>query len=351
VHAGQDRYRCKEYPGCSRSFRKRATLERHIRADHLGLPKFPCGNDGCAEGFDSAGALRNHVAKMHAEIAFWCDDCEERDEETGEIIRKLGFTQLALLQSHVRRDHVSCVFCPDVKITNGQWGLTHHMDLYHSGKTVEDRKTVHCTWDGCKAKFTRVSNLNTHIKTAHEGFSWICGQVDLSTEQGLAYWNWEEEGCRDGFVSKVKLVDHVKHVHLGMKRPPPRFTAPPKPAVVDELAGLGPNPYKAYCTRPACDAKFIRHHELKLHLLQDHSDEMEADNGDDGNADFEPLRDQSQGIEDQGSESFWGADAGMLPVDPELERGLEDFTHTSMWGDMQKLVEFNGLENVAYRDS
>lgn len=98
--------------------------------------------------------------------------------------------------------------------------LERHVDMYHSGSMLEERKTVECTWEGCDEKLTRMSNLNTHIRTAHEGLRFVCGQVDTSGTEDITDWNWEEEGCGQAFMSKSRLEEHVRHVHLGRKRPP-----------------------------------------------------------------------------------------------------------------------------------
>lgn len=274
VHEGADRFRCRGYEGCSLSFRKHQTLQRHVRTAHLSQPGYICGNDGCNSGFDTAGALRRHIEREHGELKYWCDDCgkresEEDDEDTHP--RKVGFTTLLLLQAHMRREHINCMFC-DVKCGT-QFDLERHIDIHHSGTTVEDRKTVACTWEGCNKKFTRVSNLNTHVKTAHEGLRFVCGQVNTFDVPDIADWNWMEEGCSQEFVSKLKLEEHVRFVHLGRKRPPKLYTVASVFAEdkIDELSGGPVLSRDITCTFPDCEARFARHYDLDRHIKNDHA--------------------------------------------------------------------------------
>ncbi|EAA27789.3 hypothetical protein GE21DRAFT_4311 [Neurospora crassa] len=226
VHEGADRYRCRGYGDCVQSFRKHQTLQRHIRTVHLGKSAYPCGNDGCDAGFDTASALRRHVEREHGDLKFWCDECNAEGEGDDSGGRRVGFTTMLLLQAHMKKEHNNCAFC-GVRCGT-QSNMMRHVELYHSAKTVEDRKTIACTWEGCDKKFTRVSNLNTHIKSAHEGHRFVCGQTDTydAKVSEIADWNFAEEGCGQGFTTRVKLEEHVLHVHLGKKRPPKLYPVP-----------------------------------------------------------------------------------------------------------------------------
>ncbi|KAK4167595.1 putative zinc finger protein 467 protein [Cladorrhinum sp. PSN259] len=265
VHKGAEKYRCRGYD-CSLSFRKHQTLQRHIREAHLGLKPFVCTTDGCtSEGFDSAGALRRHVQRDHGTIRFWCDECQ--DEEGN----KAGFTTLLMLQTHAR-DHVRCAFCPERGVFRGQAAYHHHMDIHHSGITVEERKTVACKWDGCDKMFTRVSNMMVHYRTSHEGRRFVCGQFDTYTTKDISDWNWQEEGCGDQFISRLKLEEHVRYVHLGRKRPERSYPVPSRTSglEVDAMtAGSG-----AMECPVGCQAKFKRHADLRRHMRDEHPDQF-----------------------------------------------------------------------------
>ncbi|KAK0709121.1 hypothetical protein B0T26DRAFT_720483 [Lasiosphaeria miniovina] len=282
VHEGAERFRCRGYDGCSQSFRKHQTLQRHIRTAHLDQSAYTCGNDGCDVGFDTASALRRHIEREHGELKFWCDECtgnggdgdgEDDDDydDTPKERRRIGFTTLLLLQAHMRREHINCMFC-DAKC-GSQGDLERHIDKYHSGTTVEERKTVACTWEGCDKRFTRVSNLNTHVKTAHEGLRFVCGQVDTFGASDIADWNWMEEGCGADFVSRLKLEEHVRFIHLGRRRPPKLYTMSSStnlsPVVTDELTGVA-TARNIPCTVAGCPAKFIRYRDIDRHIQKDH---------------------------------------------------------------------------------
>lgn len=290
VHAGKERYRCRGYDGCEQSFRKHQTLQRHVRTEHLGMPAYPCQQEGCGRGFDSAGAMKRHVEREHGELRFWCDECgvaaaDDEDEEEEEYGGKpagsgrgnggrVGFTTMTLLQAHLKKEHVNCIFC-DVRC-GSQAQLDRHVEMYHSTTSVQDRKTVACEWPGCPKTFTLRKNLNAHVKTAHQGFRFVCGEVDTFGTSDISDWNWAEEGCGEGFISKLKLEEHVRFVHLGRKRPKKVY------AVGDEndgdyiaaVSGVSDATKRNIpCAVPGCEARFIRHHDLTVHLRNQHGGE------------------------------------------------------------------------------
>lgn len=277
VHEGKERYRCRGYDGCDQSFRKHQTLQRHVRTEHLGLSAYICAQDGCGRGFDTAGAMKRHMDREHGELRFWCDECAAGDEdEDGDAgnARRIGFTTLSLLQAHLKKEHVNCIFC-DARC-GSQAQLDRHVEMYHSVTTLQDRKTVACEWPGCPKTFTLRKNLNAHVKTAHEGFRFVCGQVDTFGTPDLADWNWKEEGCNEGFISKMKLEEHVRFVHLGRKRPQKVYD----PALAKEqqdadfiaaISGVSEQAKRnILCEVEGCEARFIRHADLIKHQARDH---------------------------------------------------------------------------------
>ncbi|KAK0623039.1 hypothetical protein B0T14DRAFT_515120 [Immersiella caudata] len=322
VHEGAERFRCRGYEGCNQSFRKHQTLQRHIRTAHLDMAAYVCSQKGCSNGFDTAAALRRHIEREHGELKFWCDECGKGDgEDEGQ---RVGFTTLLQLQTHMRKEHVGCMFC-DAKCS-GQADLERHIDMYHSGTTVEDRKTVTCTWEGCGKTFTRVSNLNTHIKSAHEGIRFVCGQVDTFGVEDISDWNWMEEGCGQSFVSKLKLEEHVRFVHLGRQRPPKLYTISTKSSTeIEEITGVLSNRAIA-CTVVDCPARFARHVELNKHLERDHINQFPDVSP------IDPLLEQQSGAD---NEHFW-----LIPGEPEPapQQGFE-----TEWAEMRRLIDLDAL--------
>ncbi|KAL1894215.1 hypothetical protein Sste5346_006001 [Sporothrix stenoceras] len=333
VHEGQDRFRCRGYDdNCTKTFRKHQTLQRHIRVDHLHQPAFACTHEittpgvvggapatkkPCEAVFESTGALRRHVERDHTAPKFWCEECGKNGaNSTGGI----GFATRALLEAHMRHAHVDCPFC-DTRFS-GPAELHKHIDMHHSGKSVADRKTIACPHAGCSKTFTRRANLNVHIRAVHEGLRFVCGDdaadaASTTTAEGtgatsgerktfngwtdpdLIAWEARNEGCGRGFVSKMKLEEHIRYVHLRHERPAPapvivlneqsvssfgrgaltNMPPPPTAAQLDGLATpsadvlidalLGTN-RTLVCTMPGCAARFVRHHDLSVHLQRGH---------------------------------------------------------------------------------
>lgn len=279
VHEGADRFRCEH---CGQSFRKKETLGKHVRKEHLGLSPFQCNEAGCNEAFDSKGALKRHQDKIHGDIKFWCSECGIQTSPDG-TEQHVGFTTELLLQAHIRKEHQNCMFC-DFK-SSSQSEMLSHIDKYHSGKTVKDRKTVLCPYDNCTKAFTKKSNLNAHIRTAHEGFRFICGQVPLGGGPGFEGWS-DSQGCGDKFSTKVRLEDHVRYIHLGQERPKV-VVDKPSPDDVDviaEMAGMKGLERNIAC--PNCTAMFTRYYDLNAHL-----DEAHAPQQMDPSQPFAPLED------------------------------------------------------------
>lgn len=270
VHEGADRFRCQD---CGQSFRKRETLTKHTRKEHLHVRAYACAEQDCTESFDSKPALKRHRDKIHGDLKFWCGECGLQQASDGSQ-QRVGFTTELLLQAHLKKEHQNCLFC-DFKSTS-KWELDQHVDMHHSGKTVKDRKTHACTHPGCEKKFTKNSNLKAHIRTAHEGFRFICGQVTLA---GPGFETWtNDQGCGHKFSTKVRLEDHIRFRHLGHERPKlSRTESRNDPtSLIDELTGVTNQVKRTiFCTE--CNEGFTRHHDLQVHLAKGHEPEPEPE--------------------------------------------------------------------------
>lgn len=263
VHEGAERFRCED---CGQSFRKKETLSKHVRKEHRGLPAHQCNDDGCKAAFDSKAALKRHRDKEHGEIKYWCGECGLKQLADG-TEQRVGFTTEVFLQNHVRQEHQNCMFC-DFK-SGSLWELEKHVEMYHSGRTVDDRKTIACPYDDCVKRFTKKSNLSTHIRSAHEGFRFVCGEVDVSNP-GLQGWT-NDQGCGDKFCTKARLEDHVRYVHLGYERPKlSKVDDTTTVDIIDDISGAT-NLVKQDIPCPHCPETFIRYHDLDGHIQKDHN--------------------------------------------------------------------------------
>ncbi|KAI0481855.1 transcription factor IIIA [Xylaria cf. heliscus] len=282
VHEGQERFRCRDFPPCNQSFRKHQTLQRHIRTEHQNKPAFQCSYKAdesspiCGHGFDTAGGLRRHLERDHGENRFWCDECATQEDDLGNA-RKVGFPTLSLLQAHMKASHVSCMFCGGS--CNGREDLERHIESEHANrKPAEERKMVTCTWPGCTKSFTRTSNLNVHIRSAHEGARFICGEFDLSKTDDMGTWS-NAQGCGQAFSLKLALENHVRYVHLMHERPESSYPAgrpsspqrQANPTILEQLTGVGEKSRRTLpCTVFGCHMKFTYSGELEIHIQNEH---------------------------------------------------------------------------------
>ncbi|KAI1420000.1 transcription factor IIIA [Xylaria sp. FL1777] len=325
VHEGQERFRCRDFPPCNQSFRKHQTLQRHIRTEHQHKPAFQCSHkidesgSICGQGFDTAGSLRRHQERDHGENRFWCDECATQNDDAGNP-RKVGFPTLTLLQTHMKNSHVNCMFCGET--CNGREDLERHIESDHATrKTVEERKTVACTWPGCTKTFTRTSNLNVHVRSAHEGICFVCGEFDLSKTEDLATWS-NSQGCGQAFGHKAALENHVRYVHLMHERPQPKHSGvslslqQPQTdlTMLDQLAGVSEKSRRTLlCTFSGCHLKFTYSGDLEAHVQKEHQVEQALlDSVEEPGTTSEPssaFQEASQGMAEweanYGEEDFW----------------------------------------------
>ncbi|KAI1492195.1 hypothetical protein F5X96DRAFT_414747 [Biscogniauxia mediterranea] len=377
VHEGEERFRCRDYPPCNQTFRKHQTLQRHIRSEHLHQAAYICNHKDsatglvCGAGFDSPGPLRRHQEREHGENRFWCDECASQQDPDGNA-KRVGFPTLALLQSHMKQAHVNCMFCG--LMCCGRADLEQHIESQHakppSNNEQPPKTAVACTWPGCTKSFSRVANMNAHIRSFHEGVRFVCGQVDLSRTEDLAAWPRSSQGCGEGFTTKAGLENHVRYVHLKHERPAGQTSAyhqaaaPSRPELIknplEELAGVGDRSRQTLpCTFPDCSIKFAHNGELESHIRAEHSVEkalLDSIGGEAAGADHilppppsaEPvpplaygehdLPDMADWEADYGGGEFWvGAGAGTPGARP--GDGDEEWLHDE--AEMRRLVGYD----------
>lgn len=294
AHDGREKYRCTEYPPCNETFRKHSTLYKHIMTVHLHQKPFPCPHvdpvtgQKCPQAFDTAGHLRAHEARLHAEKRFTCTECSGAGEGSAGDESKLAsggvsFPTYAQLQAHIKSAHPpKCPQCPIVCSTSRE--LRRHLEVAHGDVSLEDRKIFPCTVPGCGRSFTKKGNLTVHVRTVHEGEKrFVCGETDLSSSKKVEGWNGE--GCGKRYSSKLSLEEHVRTAHLGLmntkaerrerlglKKSQGR-SKPPVPSTLALLTGEGyaeETGRHIPCFIEGCEHRFHRDYDLWVHMSSKH---------------------------------------------------------------------------------
>lgn len=302
-HQGRDRFRCTGHPPCNQTFRKRQTLQRHIRADHLNVSPFPCTyvdpttQAVCSAGFDSGGSLRKHEDRFHGALRYWCDECAASGASNNEgIPQQAGFRTQNELTRHIRTEHSNCIFC-DTKFTS-QTQLQRHIETQHASSAGIERVSnvskpkIPCTIPGCDKTFSKNYNLSVHVRTFHNGERFICSVSATASysfkSPEVAAWTGID-ACGKDFVSKVNLEDHIRTQHLCLlsvvnaKRLKGRSSTGKKAKeasknggdldAINLLTGAGygqGDNRKIPCLVDDCPRRFIRQYDLEVHLQSKH---------------------------------------------------------------------------------
>ncbi|KAL1629287.1 hypothetical protein SLS56_005391 [Neofusicoccum ribis] len=222
IEAHESKFHCTDFPPCREVFRKHATLMKHVRSAHLGQKKYECPHidpdtgKPCDQAYDSPSSLKAHEGRVHGGIKHYCTQCATDPNAPFESAP--GFTTYAQLQVHIKDVHPpTCDYC-HLRVSSHKQ-LQAHVELAHSGLTLEDRKKKFpCPYPECSSSFTKQGNLNAHIRHAHEkADKWICGETDLSSSKKDYIRAWDcAGGCGRGFSSKGNLEEHVQTQHLGL---------------------------------------------------------------------------------------------------------------------------------------
>ncbi|RMX82620.1 hypothetical protein D0869_05921 [Hortaea werneckii] len=235
IHEKKEETRCQE-PGCGKVFRKQETLQRHIKADHLGEKAYQCthvetNEDGvsveCGKAFSKPELLRNHEAREHSGNRYFCDICPVTEKPNDELVdemetlskceTRVGFSTYTDLQLHIRTCGKEC---------ESNRALNAHVDIEHT--SLSERQTFMCTWPGCDRGFTKSGNLKVHMQNVHaKARNFVCGQFDLRDNQKTQGWNgigchgYDEirpipcmiHGCPNRFAKDYELATHLELTH------------------------------------------------------------------------------------------------------------------------------------------
>lgn len=158
-----------EYPGCPKTFTKRANLQVHVRTVHEGQ-RFICGtfdvsqnpdlaawngNDGCGKDFVSKVNLEDHIRTSH-----------------------LGLP--SLLNARGRRKAIDSQPRRSVRRAPEQTEIE-ELAGYDS------RRTINCVVQGCPHKFMRDYDFHEHMRIHHQDMSFMNGQddINLNVDMGM----------------------------------------------------------------------------------------------------------------------------------------------------------------------
>ncbi|KAK8161720.1 Zn-finger [Phyllosticta citrichinensis] len=301
----ENKFHCTDYPPCNKLFRKHATLQRHIDSVHLGKKKYPCQKldddtgERCKGVYNTPHSLKAHEARVHGGLRFFCTLCgpdpmveTEEGETPSSTAEPVGFATYGALQAHIKEAHPPvCEHCG--KETSTQRQLRAHVEIAHSGLSVDDRRRFLCPH--CSAGFTKKGNLNVHIRSMHDNARiFVCGETDLSTISKRDYIRgWDGDGaCGRNFGTKSNLEEHIRTQHLGLestrtaklreeaaergedydeiskKR---RSRAHPKASAIALLTGEGlaeESGRRIACifANDGCQHRFYRDYDLEFHL-------------------------------------------------------------------------------------
>jgi hypothetical protein len=233
THEAPNKYRCTNFPPCNQVFRKKETLQRHIEADHHEQTTFfECEKvntrtgEPCRRTFDTLAKLQAHDRTCHDPTRYSCDVCLETNPVTAlgnpltaanlsPSASKAFFTTYAELQEHLAVKHPpSCHLCHAELNTKKE--LTRHLEIVHGildpqNATSELHKCPHVD---CEKVFSRVGNLNVHIRSVHEKRrDYVCGQTKILIDGAEPP---PFLPCEKAFLHKAGLIDHVRTDHLQM---------------------------------------------------------------------------------------------------------------------------------------
>ncbi|PWY82820.1 hypothetical protein BO70DRAFT_314097 [Aspergillus heteromorphus CBS 117.55] len=293
AHDGRDKYRCTEYPPCDETFRKHSTLQKHIMSAHLNQKPFACPHvdpttgQKCPMAFDSAGHLRAHESRVHAEKRFTCTECiqtnhPDANPSFGPPPTATTFPTYALLQAHIRSVHPPQ--CPNCAMTcSTARELRRHLEVAHGNVSLEERKVFDCTVPGCDSSFTKKGNLTVHIRTVHQGEKrFVCGETDLSNSKRVMGWTGAD-GCGKRYGSKLALEEHIRTAHLGFQNAKAErrqrlglgktSNHPSGPSALAALTGEGyaeETGRQIACFVEGCPHRFHRNYDLWVHMGSKH---------------------------------------------------------------------------------
>ncbi|CAO3592359.1 unnamed protein product [Absidia cylindrospora] len=215
-HTGEKPFAC-PFPGCGKTYRRNGQLTVHCRLhDPKTTRTFECNT--CGQTFNLKHHLKRHEETIHqVPLSFRCDwpDCSAAYTKKYQLRRHMCI--------HTNKKPHPCLHPGCDASFEYKSRLQYHQDTVHS-----DIQRYVCTESDCGRKFTKWSELQTHVHSSHPVECEVCHKVFLRRALLTRHMkgahlltgrvNCEWEGCGKSFSSKKALRHHMKSKHNPVSR-------------------------------------------------------------------------------------------------------------------------------------
>lgn len=290
AHEGREKFRC-TVDGCSQTFRKHGTLQRHILTVHEGRKPFICeisdfDGTGCQASFDTEGQLKVHTGRVHEFNNFLCTICsyDDQDSKADTTVDKLkpSFSTHAALQEHMKNEHPpTCRECG--QNCKSLRDLKSHIEVMHGAFDANESLAHFCPEQGCGRGFTKKGNLKMHIQISHGSNRFVCGEIESSKLSQVIGWDGMN-ACGKALMTAASLEEHIRIAHQGFTpshktKRPAKHDVSPAPArthqvsILTRLTGAGYEEESRRhipCLVLGCSHRFLREYDLEVHIQSRH---------------------------------------------------------------------------------
>lgn len=234
THTDNKPYKCEE---CSAEFKRASHLTRHNRMKHSEEPKsFVCNVDNCLQKFSTKQHLDRHIKILHFGEKLKCEECD------------VVFNKKILYAKHLSNVHNKAkpFLCPLLNCKKSffrEGDLLNHIKLKHEENNSEESSK--------RAPETQLDSLSTEaFSESYEKGSENSGLSKVNLKKKRVKKDGEKqifvcfyEDCMKPFTTGYNLRKHIKTRHLG----------------ISEFS----------CDK--CEAKYKHKHTLQEHIARCHS--------------------------------------------------------------------------------